>query len=172
MNISQILELQKYQYFHDMNYHQDVIFLGTQERIKHLILHFIKYIAKLNAVQTHNKSQIICDLFICCLSFANLLEIKLISIDFTPPQSDETGALLNILGKMAKAAEALDHVELYPSREVLEEQLIKLGSNTLYIGNKYKVDLFLLIQSRWKEIEDKKNSLRHKPEYSKNMSNL
>lgn len=163
MDNSQILELQMRQYCHDEIYHTDIMHLGTQGRIKHLVLHFAKYIAKLNCPQGFDSSKIIGDIFICCLSLANLLDVTIIINDDNISQNSNCEGLLIILAYMAKAAEALDHVESYPSRTVIEEQVNILATYILQIGKRKNLDIYALINKRWHEIESKKKILPKKP---------
>lgn len=147
-----VFDLQKEQHIHDQIYHQDVMCLGIKDRAKHLVLHFVKYVANLeNAQSDIDRMKNLTDFMICVLSMANLLNIDLNEIEDQLAEN----SLITIIGQMAKACEALDHMEPFPSREVLTFELKKLFHSVLNQAQSYKLDLHKSIAMRWNEIEQK-----------------
>jgi hypothetical protein len=58
-------------------------------------------------------------------------------------------------GKMAKACEALDHLEKYDYRAVLEESTVKLTGEILNFAAGQRIDLRTAVEARWREVEQR-----------------
>src|SRR4051812_9747762 len=75
--------LQWAQLNHDNTYHKDVTALSPIDRMKHMTLHFSKYIGNMvELIDEPNQSKfarITVDIFIICLASANTLNINLAS---------------------------------------------------------------------------------------------
>jgi hypothetical protein len=144
--------LQMNQHEHDKIYHYDILHLSTKDRAKHLVLHFVKYLASLeNAESEIVTKKNITDFMICILSMANLLNVNLSEIDTQLIES----SMLAMIGKMAKACEALDHIEPFPSHEVLIAELKNLYCYLLKMCHSNNLDLHKSIVNRWNDIEQK-----------------
>ena len=160
-----IHQLQIDQLLHDQRYHADILCLPVQRRANHMALHFAKYAgklthAKLNKDRDELISTII-DSFVICLASANMLNLDIgeLSIlkeiqtkefsklgteiySFTDYQHEDIYSfsadnMSMAAGEMAKAIESLDHMESYPFREVVLQNL------ELIIGVVFVVSSFL-----------------------------
>lgn len=137
---SGLFQLQWNQFQHDENYHREIARLPMSERIKHLVLHLAKYgggLAESIEAENHEEAKrSIVDAFIISMSLANVLNIKL-DEKFSPedlwkcssPQPNQQYGFLThymiAVGRACKAVESLDHVELYPSREKLNNAAVE-----------------------------------------------
>lgn len=148
-------ELQLTQYKHDSNYHQDIICLRTSERVKHLILHFTKYLGRFHEQGFNVKT--ITDTLICCLSLANTLGIKINSSEMTFQSSVTFDSFLKSyaisIGAMAKAIEATDHLEAFDTKETLNKELYILLEVVTGFSLKQKMDPVSSICTRLREVE-------------------
>lgn len=161
-----LANLQLKQHHHDLGYHQDIISLGTQDRAKHLVLHFSKYCGKLT--EKNDKTIVdrtLVDIMICCFSFANLLNIDLDAATDNPKINtlefdNFPNSLVIATGKMAKACEAMDHLEPYPSHDELSQQLKNVTNLTINAFVQNNLNMDKLISKRWETIE--KKSIFHK----------
>lgn len=152
-----IYELRQRQKAHDDEYHQDILVLGTVNRAKHLVLHFVKYISNIECSSDRTVlRKNLADIMICVLSMSNLLNLDL----GTHLGCDDT--LLKIIGKMAKACESLDHVEDFPSHKVIVEETNKLFSKIIKLTQENDFDIEEIISMRWEEIENKFHFSEHK----------
>src|SRR5262245_54774749 len=126
---SELPDLQVEQQRHDDIAHRDILSLGVQDRVKHMVLHFAKYAGHFAEVQeTRDEARFIAtlvDTFIICLACANALNYKLAEIlnrmDVEPDESDSIPEnpvielaksfftrFVKTVGPMAKACESLD----------------------------------------------------------------
>lgn len=151
-----LLELQRKQHIHDLEFHQDIAILSVQNRIKHIVLHFTKYLGKMQEKPNddHN-AKIYTDIFICCLCMANTLNIQLgINNDYQITDVKKFEYLYSIsLGRMAKACEAMDHLESYPYKETLTNELKTISALILIKFKELDLDITELLKKRWSEIE-------------------
>jgi hypothetical protein len=142
----QLTHLQWKQLQHDERYHKDIWLLKVDQRLKHMTLHFAKYSGKLAAAAFDDDrpacTAILVDTLIIALSTSNILSLNLAlhfaeyhphchSVDdlgrrLLDQKHKEFGSLSHIdrrlsivTGKMAKACEALDHLEAFDYRESL-----------------------------------------------------
>lgn len=143
---NEILNLQWKQLQHDENYHKDIWLLTVHHRVNHMVLHFAKYSGKLAQAVRDNDSQLFSktclDTFIIATSLANILNVNL-SSELESYDADSVDSLslklfndldatcssisLNIaiaVGKLAKAAESVDHLEKFLFRETLSELVV------------------------------------------------
>ena len=173
-----LLPVQRKQYEHDLRAHRDILHLDTQTRIKHMTLHFLKYAGKI-AVCAESGDQgslraVIADTIIICLATANSLNVSL--ADGIPERADNLDHLCKILGaeialdhvfekalselvkiagRMAKAIESMDHLELGNPRSDLESLIKKLASAMLGVAGCLQMTLEADIQQRWDAVEAK-----------------
>lgn len=150
MHTQNLYDLQERQRVHDEGYHQDILALGTISRTKHLVLHFVKYLANLEDEndETLIKRNIV-DFMICTLSMANMFQIDLSKAQFV----EENKSVFKNIGRMAKACEALDHLESFPSRDVLVKETKNVYFLLLNLSKKHDVILEEEINKRWLMIE-------------------
>lgn len=154
MNVDQIFLLQVKQKFHDEKYHQDVLALTLQNRIKHIVLHFSKYIGKL--FEEIEQQKIYIDMMICCLALANALNIKLESYHMNinnDKEDDVYKKIVMTIGKMAKACESLDHIESFPSRDILVKEV--KGLFNLVLKTLSNLDIEKMLIDRWSQVESR-----------------
>lgn len=144
-----LFSLQVQQYHHDKRYHWDIQILPMHQRINHMVLHFAKYVGRLTEASLLEDSkmfqQAIIDCCVISLATANMLNINLSQeiqktlssndCDFVKTADglsnkyqlsiDEPLFTIKFMaiytGRMAKAAESIDHLEKYPFREILSE---------------------------------------------------
>lgn len=157
--------LEKFQFkqlMHDEIYHSDICLLRTQARIAHHTLHLGKYSGKMaqaliakEGVDTPAMVNTVLDALIIVMSSANTLNLPLwkipgiqtdlqAAIDGKQESGDEQAHILGfviIVGKLAKAVEALDHVESFDSRTAYEHSLKAL---------------WILLLKFWRTVTDKK----------------
>lgn len=168
---------------HDELVHKDILCLPIQTRIKHMVLHFSKYVGHFaEARETLNKELLtatIVDSWIIVLACANMLNLRLseklqyekgkyedlhslgqvlISSSFILSSSSYDLALFGlakVTGRMAKACESLDHMEKFDSRGTLEDSVIDIARLLLAISAQLEIDLPALVSHRWEEVERK-----------------
>lgn len=173
-----LIQLQIEQQKHDIKAHKDIYWLPTSERIKHLTLHIAKYAGRLSDDQLNaaEYDKTLVDIYIILLSAADTLSIdlseKIDGIGNPGEHADLSGLgaslggqiigesqgwyfrkLVSTAGKMAKACESLDHLEDFPSRQVLETSIVDLCVTTLAIAAIVNCDLAARINDRWMEVE-------------------
>lgn len=148
MTAVELLEkLQFKQLRHDELYHSDICLLRIQARIAHHTLHLGKYSGKMaqalvakEGIDAPGLVKTVLDALIIVMSSANTLNLPLWKVAGT--EEDLQGALhgswvpgdvaahilsyVIIVGKLAKAVEALDHVESFDSRTAYEYNLKSL----------------------------------------------
>ncbi len=114
---SDLLDLQRAQYAHDMRNHFDILSLHKNDRLKHYGLHFAKYVGRLARGNEELKSEdrTLTDAFLVSLSAANTLHQDLskenLSAETVAPQVDPLRALADAAGRFADACEKIDHME-------------------------------------------------------------
>lgn len=149
-----LLELQWRQLNHDELYHREIARLSVGDRMKHMTLHLAKYlghIAEADAAGTCVDPQHLVDVYIICLSAANVVNLDLAS-NFKS-QSGEARTVLELgkelngdrsagipnitgfardlaigVGRLAKACESLDHVETFAFRESMQRGILSIFS--------------------------------------------
>lgn len=175
---SLLLPLQKQQADHDDRAHRDILALDTQTRIKHMVLHFLKYVGKAaEAKETGDQASLeraLLDAFVICLATANSLNVSLgeglgeaedlkslvkslaRDIHTTDLFSETVYRLSRPAGRMAKAVESSDHWEKGDFRGEMEKLIVELTKNVMgLIGKSSISDLPSAVQSRWEEVERK-----------------
>ena len=161
-------ELQISQYRHDEVAHRDIAWLPVPKRLTHFTLHFAKYAGALvTAHRAHNKpdvERILADTFAILLATANTLNLDLQAKLATDDHSENTdnpsteGLLLRFceaVGPMAKACEAVDHMENFPSRSTLDAGVVSILQVVAALADSADVDLVSAAEARWKVAERK-----------------
>lgn len=120
------------QFEHDEKYHREICRLSTQDRLRHMALHFAKYAGRLHeGPEDKLYKQIAVDSMIIAVSCANIMNIDLSSMLRIPLTPDSTRLafarhLSIAAGKMAAACEKLDHLEDYPFRRTLMTETLTI----------------------------------------------
>lgn len=122
ISVQELNAYQRLQKKHDEVYHHEIFVLGVSQRMKHVVLHLVKYLDllfSLPASSSENKRAFI-DSFIMIVSASNLLGIPLAGSLSTAEVNSFDGNFINeyikLLSGLAKACEATDHQEDYPIR--------------------------------------------------------
>lgn len=123
------------QFEHDEKYHREICRLSTQDRLRHMALHFAKYAGRLHeGPEDKLYKQIAVDSMIIAVSCANIMNIDLPSVLQTtsmPTLTRSTFAkrLSIAAGRMAAACEKLDHLEDFPFRRTLTTEALAILSD-------------------------------------------
>ncbi|MEQ1790613.1 MAG: hypothetical protein ABL857_09245 [Rickettsiales bacterium] len=173
-----LLPLQVQQQTHDEWAHRDILNLDTHNRLKHMILHFLKYAGKIAIAREnddkHALHTTLIDAFIICLATANALNVSIGKhIDIKAQDLEDLvsklanvsnqhdpylDALLNIAtlaGQMAKSIESTDHLEKGDPRSTMEVLIVQLTIALLSSLGKFPENLSFEIKNRWLSIEKK-----------------
>lgn len=181
MELGKVLrKLQWQQLKHDEAYHADVFVLPLAQHIKHLVLHFAKYTSYLfEAVEAQKKDQkyrTLVDAFAISLALANTLRQDLakemrethpivgsfagIGREWAHEVKHSTLDSLWIVrtmalhtGQLAKACEALDHLEDIPFRTMMTNANKKLLEAVIVECAACSFDLLDGYNQRMREIE-------------------
>jgi hypothetical protein len=114
---TEMAELQRSQYSHDMRNHFDILSLHKNDRLKHYGLHFAKYVGRVaretNEVKPVDRTLV--DAALVSLSTANTLHQDLSKENFDQGlnrrQVDPLRVLADAAGRFADACEKIDHLE-------------------------------------------------------------
>lgn len=117
------------QFEHDEKYHREISRLSVQDRLRHMSLHFAKYAGRLHDEPSDEViKQTAVDTLIIAISCANILNRDVAAI--APSEANgsvEIGQFSRTLsvaaGKMAGACERIDHLEDFPFRAAIKEQV-------------------------------------------------
>jgi len=114
---SEMANLQRTQYAHDMRNHFDILSLHKNDRLKHYGLHFAKYVGRLARGSDEPKpvERTLVDAILVGLSTANTLHQDLsnerFSTEIISKQVDPLRILADASGRFADACEKIDHME-------------------------------------------------------------
>jgi hypothetical protein len=114
---SEMANLQRAQYSHDMRNHFDILSLHKNDRLKHYGLHFAKYAGRLARGGDEAKpvERTLVDAILVSLSAANTLHQDLSKESFhtgsTSRQVDPLRTFADASGRFADACEKIDHME-------------------------------------------------------------
>ena len=177
---SKLLDLQRAQYRHDEVAHRDIQCLLLPRRLTHFTLHFAKYQGRLAEAVSESDipllKRLTTDSLIIALAAANSMNLDLEQRVAESRPGNRTGSrarelretrlsfLLEyaaIVGDMAKACEVQDHLENYPSRDVLERSTAEMVELCLRIAECEQFDLVASVSKRWIEVEAKSVLKRH-----------
>lgn len=120
------------QFEHDEKYHREISRLPIQDRLRHMAMHFAKYAGRLQedcADQSFKRTAI--DALVIAVSSANILNIDLSTravpgIELPVNRGSYTRRLAISAGRMAGACERLDHLEDFPFRKKIEEEVLAI----------------------------------------------
>lgn len=178
MNTSQLLatlpQLQVGQYNHDVAAHQDILYCLVPKKLTHFTLHFAKYqgaiALAMRSESTESLHRALIDSMIIALAAANAMNIDIservrnshqeFSTDRAqnkadPLRNDLLLEYVEIVARMAKACEVMDHLEDYPSRPVLERSVVELVILLGRFAQHEQIDLVAAISERWARVEQK-----------------
>lgn len=173
-----LLTWQKRQLDHDTRAHRDILNLDTNRRVKHMVLHLLKYAGKVATAQIDRNQEALratlVDTFIICLATANTLNVNVgVSIPLNAASLNELAATMSqgvdlpdifqsslvsiamLGGKMAKAIEATDHLEQGDPRHDLELLIAELVQSLLPVLGALDIDIETTIESHWHCVESK-----------------
>lgn len=114
---SQVAELQRSQYAHDMRNHFDILSLHKTDRLKHYGLHFAKYVGRLarESNEVIPVDRTVVDAVLVALSAANTLHQDLSKDELrqsdAADQIDPLRQFADAAGRFANACEKIDHME-------------------------------------------------------------
>jgi hypothetical protein len=124
--------IQLAQFKHDEMYHREISRLTVQDRLRHMALHFAKYAGRLQEGLSDAEFQrVAIDSLIIAISSANTLNVDLGSTALGGEQSNaprDTFAkrLTVAAGRMAGACERLDHLEDFPFRAAITDEVLAI----------------------------------------------
>jgi hypothetical protein len=166
---SDLAQLQTRQVIHDAKYHADVANMPLESRMRHLVLHFAKYVGKLAQCQSDGDPVLkdtLVDVLIIALSARGALnEDCSDSLTYSGSSLQLVGTQANALahgvfvalaretGRMAKACEALDHNEQLPYLSIWNagaNNVLQIAGSALQM---LSVDISAAVQNRWMKIE-------------------
>jgi len=179
-----LTDLQWQQRQHDIAYHSDIWQLPPQRSLTHMTLHQTKYMGALavalQANDAHAVRKLVTDAFVITLATANILNQNLSALVTESARSvGDLGGLGCVLsrthatgcdimdsasitlryaalcGAMAKACEAFDHAEDYPSRKVLGDCNADLCRMLIGVAAARNIDLPAAYQARMAQVEAK-----------------
>jgi hypothetical protein len=166
-DIRDLLEqLQLEQFQHDEKYHREIARLGTQDRLKHMALHFAKYVGNLASAAGEEDGQIqriVTDVFIIGTSTSNILNLRLAeAVPLLRTDSSSNGDLTTFaaaltinMGKMAAACEKLDHLEDFPFRSAIREAVLAMVEAAIEHAEARGWDLTALVRERLRGVKEK-----------------
>jgi hypothetical protein len=179
-----LLEMQWAQLRHDEAYHREILALSVADRLKHMALHFAKYTGHFAAGPVTERkvgvNAILVDSFIIVLASANSLNLDLgarlvtsgnddvvdlsslgrrlaVSLE-RPTCSDELWLLRSFAqhtGRLAKACESVDHLEAFPFREAMQEEILALCRVVLAEASGQNLDLCVQVRERLTRVESR-----------------
>lgn len=175
----EFLELQWSQLRHDELYHKDVVLLPVGQRLKHMTLHFAKYVGSVSEALESNDAEsmtrALVDSFVITLVCSNILNLDLgDELGRSTPASNlrELGAaVLGTIGRpsedkhwflrrfaqhtsrMAKACESLDHLEAFDYRGTLRQQVVMIAKLILAESAARDLNVVDLSRTRLREVE-------------------
>ena len=125
------------QFEHDEKYHREISRLPIQDRLRHMAMHFAKYAGRLHEDQAVPQfERIATDTLIIAISCANILNIDLSARSpaaggMDASQAAFTKHLAIAAGRMAAACEKLDHLEDFPFRAALVDEVLAILTASL-----------------------------------------
>lgn len=147
---SEVANLQRTQYAHDMRNHFDILSLHKNNRLKHYGLHFAKYVGRLARGSDESKGveRTLIDAILVSLSAANTLHQDLSKENVVLAQSSKQVDPLRILadasGRFADACEKIDHMEEFipiarqANRDIMIWLIIEASQRNLSILEEIK----------------------------------
>jgi hypothetical protein len=164
--------LMRRQLSHDAQYHREIERLARGPRMQHLALHVAKYVGRIvssSGRMPKDIAQTLADCGIICLSACNALgllpaEVAAgLAIHRAPTEGNQNQLnrplealalrLAAPAGALAKACEALDHLEQIDYATELREATIAVFAVLIRFCEEHGIDLHAAILARWAKIE-------------------
>ena len=180
---SKLLDLQRRQFQHDEISHSDILTLLLPRRLTHFTLHFAKYLGRLPRAFSDPDAleirRLAVDTLIIALAAANSMNLNLTerfarygAVLRTRSAARKPGEarlaiqveFAEIVGNMAKACEVLDHLENYPSREILEQSTADIVDLCFRIAEQEQIEIIPAVIERWAQVEAKSVLKRAEPD--------
>lgn len=148
------------QFEHDEKYHREISRLSVQDRLRHMALHFAKYAGRLQddpADQVVRQTAV--DTLIIAISCANILNRRVSEISNLGTDDVEFDAFAKTLsvaaGKMAAACERIDHLEDFPFRVAIREQVDVILSAAFAFVSHLQLNPVLEMETRLAGVKSK-----------------
>lgn len=179
-----LLALQIHQLEHDEFFHKEITRLDIHQRLKHMALHFAKYVGKvcdctLNVQDYNALRKTVIDSFIISITSANALNIR-IADQLPSVKSILSNSLLEagvevaknldidlkdslwlvkrypvLVGELAKACESVDHLEAYDYRTRIADCVVNINCLMMAAASQLAVDLVTEVPNRLMEVKKK-----------------
>lgn len=165
--VGDLFALQVEQFAHDEQYHREIARLPVGDRLKHMALHFAKYVGYIStalAADVANRREmapVVIDTFIIGLSTANIINLRLdealgeYDLLRRSSQNEFFFEFAKLAGEFAKACETLDHVEDYPSRREMQRIAPLIAQACIHYANASGLDLVNEVRVRLKAVKHK-----------------
>ncbi len=168
MNVLSLADLdwlQGEQLRHDSLAHGDIVRLPMQRQLVHFTLHLAKYqgrlLKALQADDGETVQRLITDSFIILLATANALGRCLrhtgasrpVSLTRVRASEEVMSAYVEVVGEMARACEAFDDKESFPSHSLLDSSITTLIRIVIDLANLSGVALVETVPHRWYQVE-------------------
>jgi hypothetical protein len=159
----EIYEYQITQLKHDKAYHREIWVLGVVRGMNHVVLHLMKYLARLGSfsIPDSKNKQAFVDSFIMIVSAGNLLNLSFSKLIYSSSTEDHACRFdgdfikdyIDLLAEMAKACEATDHQEDYPIRVVWNNSVEKFFVLLVLEAEKRGINIVTEARNRLLEVE-------------------
>lgn len=174
------LPVQRMQLEHDEKAHRDILSFSLHKRLKHMVLHFYKYAAKITlAAEAGDEAtarKILIDAFIICLASSNALNLSLGKSIEASPESATLDSVAQVLakcyvspdvyrsaardllligGRMAKVVESADHMEAGDPRGDMARLVPELAASVLGHLGRMQVGIEQAVRARLTGVEQK-----------------
>jgi hypothetical protein len=156
---SEMANLQRTQYAHDMRNHFDILSLHKNDRLKHYGLHFAKYVGRLARESDEAKpvDRTLVDAALVSLSAANTLHQDLSKERFfsepNQNQVDPLRVLADAAGRFADACEKIDHMEEFVS--IAHKANRDVMNWIACAADRRNISLVLEVEKRRRELADR-----------------
>lgn len=123
MKIYKIQQLLMQQELHDKEYHKDIYYKSTNDKLLHFSLHYSKYFSRI-VLNDYVPLILMVDTLLITLSLINTLTCYVDDVDLQKGISSKNNLIKSYavaVEKIAKALDSQDHLENYSIRSTLEE---------------------------------------------------
>ena len=125
-----------------------------------MALHFAKYSGGLaDGPGEDELRRLVTDVFVIALSSANILNIKLADrhneLSGLRDEKDFAKAVVISSGRMAAACEKMDHLEAFPFREKISQEVIELLGAAIAFAGLQGWDLPQMVADRLRPVKEK-----------------
>ncbi|KZX93920.1 hypothetical protein A3718_08355 [Erythrobacter sp. HI0019] len=163
LGLDDLSRLQWAQFEHDEKFHREIARLTVQDRLKHMALHFAKYSGGLAEGPSEDElCRLVTDVFVIGLSSANILNLKLAdrhnelsSAANVDGDGDFATKIAIASGRLAAACEKMDHLEAFPFREKITEEVLALLGAAISFADGRGWDLPSMVAKRLQPVKEK-----------------